>query len=99
MTYCIQQSPSRCVSLSANGVEKCDGWNPNSCRSLVLSQSQDEMSAGPNNLSGLEVTACDFVYCSLSFLRFVSVPTYEGLFKVPHKIQRRGRQRERQKNN
>ena len=58
--YCIQQSPSRCVSLSVNGVQKCDGWNPNSCRSLVLSHSQDEVSAGPSNLSSLEVTAFDF---------------------------------------
>ena len=74
--YCIQQSPSRCVSLSANGVQKCDGWNPNSCRSLVLSHSQDEVSAGPSNLSSLEVTAFDFLYCSPCFLQFVSVPTY-----------------------
>ena len=59
-----------------NGVQKCDGWNPNSCPSLVLSQSQDEVSAGLSNVSGLEVTAFDFVYCSLSLLRFVSVPTY-----------------------
>ena len=76
MTYCVQQSPSRCVHLSVNGVQKCDGWNPNSRRSVVLSQSEDEVSAGPSNLSGLEVTAFDFVYCSLSFLRLVSVPTY-----------------------
>ena len=59
-----------------NGVQKCDAWNPNSCRSLVLSQSQDEVSAGLSNVSGLEVTAFDFVYCSLSLLRFVSVLTY-----------------------
>ena len=52
-----------------NGVQKCDGWNPNSCRSLVLSQSQDEVSSGLSNVSGLEVTAFDFVYCSLSLLR------------------------------
>ena len=57
-----------------NGVQKCDGWNPNSCRSLVLSHSQDEVSAGPSNLSSLEVTAFDFLYCSPCFLQFV--PTY-----------------------
>ena len=51
-----------------NGVQKCDGWNPNSCRSLVLSQSQDEVSAGLSNVSGLEITAFDFVYCSLSLI-------------------------------
>ena len=45
-------------------------------RSLVLSQSRDKVSAGLSNVCGLGVTAFDFVYCTLSFLRFVSVPTY-----------------------
>ena len=42
-------------------------------RSFVFGQSRAKVSAGFNNVSGLEVAAFDFVYCSLSVLRFVFV--------------------------
>ena len=66
-------SPSRFDVSSVNGVQQCERVNVIiSCRSFVFGQSRAKVSAGLTDVSSLAVATFDFVYCSLSVLRFVS---------------------------